>query len=217
MRSLAFVALLGTSITSTSLVGQSLTEHAAAAAGATIGTAAGKPLGTALGNIFGSVDKSTSKAATTTKAPKPANPAVSKPAAPSGTTTPVATVGIAPSAGGASIGGGGVAPTERGGGSHHSARRREAAVEAEPVIAPPVVPLAAEQVVKEPTEGEVASIKVGSTAGEMRAALGAPESSVSIPDDDGHLVEICQYWAKGAQIGTIRLDNGRVVSVQTAN
>ena len=53
MRSLALTALLGSFIASTSLVGQSLTEHAAAAAGATIGTAAGKPLGTALGEVFG--------------------------------------------------------------------------------------------------------------------------------------------------------------------
>ena len=70
---------------------------------------------------------------------------------------------------------------------------------------------------KEPTLSDVASIKVGATASEMRALLGTPESSVSIPDDDGHMVEICQYWAKGEQIGTIHLDNGRVVSVQTAN
>ena len=46
-------------------------------------------------------------------------------------------------------------------------------------------------------------------------ALGAPESTVSIPGDDGHLLEICQYWAKGEPVGTIRLDNGRVVSVQS--
>ena len=48
MRSLVLTALLG-SVAAASLLGQSLTEHAAAAAGATIGTAAGKPLGTALG------------------------------------------------------------------------------------------------------------------------------------------------------------------------
>jgi len=40
---------------------------------------------------------------------------------------------------------------------------------------------------------------------------------VSIPGDDGHLLEICQYWAKGEPVGTVRLDNGRVVSVQTNN
>jgi hypothetical protein len=72
-------------------------------------------------------------------------------------------------------------------------------------------------VIKEPSVEEVASIQVGATSSEMRAALGTPESRVSIPGDDGHLLEICQYWAKGEAIGTIRLDNGRVISFQTRN
>src|ERR1700733_3166249 len=67
MRSLAIIALLGSFVASTRLAAQSLPEHAAAAAGATIGTAAGKPLGTALGKVFGNVDKTASTAAT----PKP--------------------------------------------------------------------------------------------------------------------------------------------------
>jgi hypothetical protein len=208
MRSLALTALLGSFVATTCLVGQSLTEHAAAAAGATIGTAAGKPLGTALGSVFGSVDKSTSKAAT----PKTTNPAITKPAPPPATVAPTATVVIAPS------GGGGLDAGTGGAGSpHRSARRRHDPVEPEPLAAAPIVPVVAEPVIKEPTAEEVASIKVGASSGEMRQALGAPESLVSIPGDDGHLLEICQYWAKGEQIGTIRLDNGRVVSVQTSN
>src|ERR1700761_6637926 len=78
MRSLALTVLFGSFIATTSLIGQSLTEHAAAAAGATIGTAAGKPLGTALGKIFSDVDKSTT---TATTAPKSAKPLPAKPAA----------------------------------------------------------------------------------------------------------------------------------------
>jgi hypothetical protein len=85
------------------------------------------------------------------------------------------------------------------------------------VAAAPITPIIAVPVVKEPSPQEVASIKVGATDSELRKALGAPESMVSIPGDDGHLLEICQYWAKGEQIGTIRLDNGRVVSVQASN
>jgi len=201
MRSLALTAF-GTFIASIGLLGQSLTEHAAAAAGATIGTAAGKPLGTALGNIFNSVDKSTSKAATPAKTAKPA---VAKPAP---AAEPTASVAPAPATivGGGSVGGGDVGGgSPSGGGSSHRARRREA--REEPVAEAP----------KQPTVQEVASIKVGATAGELREALGAPESSVSVPDDDGHLRETFQYWANGTQIGTIRLDNGRVVSVQTSN
>jgi hypothetical protein len=224
MRSLALTALLGSFIASTSLVGQSLTEHAAAAAGATIGTAAGKPLGTALGKIFGDMDKTTSNAAT----PKTAKPAGTKSEAKIEATAP-ATLPTAtlPPAGGVVLGspsgsggGGGGGDVGGGGGtgasSHHSARRRELPIESESGAAVPTAPIVAEPVVKEPSVEEVASIQVGASSSELRA-LGAPESKVSIPGDDGHLLEICQYWAKGEPIGTIRLDNGRVISVQVRN
>src|ERR1700722_552322 len=97
MRSLAYTALLGSFIAA-GLPGQSLTEHAAAAAGATIGTAAGKPLGTSLGKIFGDVDKTTSTA-TTSKAAKPIVVKSAAPVAPEGTVH-TATVVMAPSGGG---------------------------------------------------------------------------------------------------------------------
>ncbi len=213
MRSLALTALLGSLVASTGLVAQSLTEHAAAAAGATIGTAAGKPLGTALGKVFGDVDKSTSTATT----PKTAKPVVIKPA-PASPPVSTAHAPVAPPLVG---GGDGSAGAGGGGSSHRSSRRRERIVETEAAasapITPVVAPVAAQAVVKELTVEDVASIKVGATAGELRAALGVPESRVSIPGDDGHLLEICQYWAKGEPVGTIRLDNGRVVSVQAQN
>ncbi len=207
MRSLALTALLGSFMASTSLVGQSLTEHAAAAAGATIGTSAGKPLGTALGAVFGTVDKSTSTAAN----PKTTKPVVIKPAP--------AAPSAAPSAAHQSVGvgGGDVAAGGSGGSAHHVARRK--ALPEEPRLEPVVTiaPVVEALVVKEPSAQDVAGIKVGATSNELRQALGAPESTVSIPGDDGHLLEICQYWAKGEQVGTIHLDNGRVVSVQSNN
>jgi hypothetical protein len=209
MRSLALIALLGSFVASTRLVAQSLTEHAAAAAGATIGTAAGKPLGTALGKVFGDLDKTASTAAT----PKP-KPVVAKPApvAPPQTTAHSSGAPLPLGAGDGSSDG---APT------HRSIRRGELPVQPEAAASAPVIPeiapLVSEPVVKEPTVEQVASIKVGATASELRSTLGAPESRVSIPGEDGHLLEICQYWAKGEPLGTIRLDNGRVVSVQTQN
>ncbi len=225
MRSLALTALLGSFVASTCVVGQSLTEHAAAAAGATIGTAAGKPLGSALGKIFGDVDTTASKAA----APKTAKPlgtdsAPAKPApiAPPQLADHASTPVVASGGGGGDtvVGGGGGGGD--GGTSHRSTRRREHPVDLEaavpaPVIPEPTVPVVAPPVVKEPTVEDVASIKVGATASELHAVLGPPESKVSIPGDDGHLLEICQYWAKGEPLGTIRLDNGRVVSVQAHN
>jgi hypothetical protein len=218
MRSLALTALLGSCIAATSLVGQSLTEHAAAAAGATIGTAAGKPLGTALGKVFGEVDKNASTAAT----PKTAKPVVvTKPAA---VAPPETTAHASAPVGGSSGGVGDVGGGSGGGGgsSHHSAHRKTEPDPLEPEVAPtvpaaPVEALVIVPVVKEPSAQDVASIQVGATFSELREALGAPESTVSIPGDDGHLLEICQYWAKGEPVGTIRLDNGRVVSVQANN
>jgi len=248
MRSLAFFAVLGTSIAVT-LTGQSLTEHAAAAAGATIGTAAGKPLGTALGKVFNDSDKVTTKAATpksTKPVAKPAEEATEHPgavvvspsgsgAAPSG----AGSIGIV-SGGGASVAGSAAKPSPSSGASgtpkatiaRRSSRRREAAVASESAPAPvahspfpaepavaaaPVTSLVIIPEVREPSAQDVANVRVGETAGEIRALLGTPESRVSIPGDDGHLLEICQYWAKGEPIGTVRLDNGRVVSIQLAN
>jgi hypothetical protein len=210
---LSFIGCIG-------LAGQSLTEHAAAAAGATVGTAAGKPLGTALGKVFGEVDKTTSKAA----GPKIAKPEPAKPVAVAPSTAP-SKVAEQPkgSAGGSGGGGGDVAGSGGGrvgksGSSLHSSRGSQAApvaaISVAPIIAEPII---AEPIRKEPTVEEVARIKVGATASELSTVLGAPESKVSIPGDDGHLLEICQYWAKGEPVGTVRLDNGRVVSVQANN
>jgi hypothetical protein len=210
---LSFIGCIG-------LAGQSLTEHAAAAAGATVGTAAGKPLGTALGKVFGEVDKTTSKAAgPKTAKPEPAKPvAVAAPAAPTkGAEHPKGSGG----GGGDVAGSGGGSRVSKSGSSRHASRGRELPVEAAPVAAISVAPIiaqpTAEPIRKEPTVEEVARIKVGATASELSTVLGAPESKVSIPGDDGHLLEICQYWAKGEPVGTVRLDNGRVVSVQPNN
>jgi hypothetical protein len=64
------------------------------------------------------------------------------------------------------------------------------------------------------TGKEFAFIHVGSTANEVLDALGPPSSRVVIPDDDGHLRESLQYWVKGSPMGTVRLDNGRVVRIE---
>ena len=211
MRSLVFVTL-GSFAAVSCLTAQALSEHAAAAAGATIGTAAGKPLGTALGKIFGDMNKQTSTAAGV-KAKKPVEPKVVK--AKPEETAPSRSASLAGAPSGGSFGAGG------GGGSaaapaHHGARRHETPEAFEPVAVPatPIVPVVSEPVVRQPTIDEVAAVKVGASSHDLETALGAPESRVSIPDDDGHLIEINQYWANGQPLGTIRLDNGRVVSVQ---
>ena len=204
MRSLATAGLLGSFLLVAGIQAQSLSEHAAAAAGATIGTAAGKPLSNAITKIFGQVDNDTKKAAAT-KADVKAQP---KSVAPTPTVAPAP----APSLG--------AQPADQPLATHSSpasgARRRsshgtsETTTASVPVIAIPVVPV--EPARKEPTVQELAAVKVGATANEVLAVLGPPESRVTIPDE-GHMLEICQYWARGKQLGTIRLDNGQVVTV----
>jgi len=223
MRSLTLITLFGSFIASTSLVGQSLTEHAAAAAGATIGTAAGKPLGGALGKVFGEVEKSPAPA------PKSTKPTAAKPepaGAPKATEHPAAADA---SSGGGGAGGnasagaaGGEAAAAGSADSAKPARSHRASNRKDLPAPPPATPIVAEPVVttpviKEPSAQDVASVRVGATSSELRQTLGTPESTVSIPGEDGHLLEIRQYWANGEPVGTVRLDNGRVVSVRPNN
>jgi hypothetical protein len=208
MRSLALITLLGSFIASTSLVGQSLTEHAAAAAGATIGTAAGKPLGGALGKVFGEVEKSPSTAAPKTAKPMAAKP---DPASP-----PKATEH--PSGAGSEAAAGGSADTAKTARPHRASNRKDLPAPPQPPATPIVAePVVTAPVIKEPSAQDVAGIRVGATSSELRETLGTPESTVSIPAEDGHLLEIRQYWAKGEPVGTVRLDNGRVVGVRPNN
>jgi len=65
------------------------------------------------------------------------------------------------------------------------------------------------------TGEEFRLIQVGATAKQVLEVLGPPSSRVTIPDDDGHLRESLQYRVKGSPMGTVRLDNGRVVQIET--
>lgn len=214
MRSLATIAGLGTLLLAAGAYGQTLSEHAAAAAGATIGTAAGKPVANALAGIMGQVDDATATAAKTGTKAKAV------------TTTTIAPEKFMPedtarqtnrggSPGAFSPGfGADVEPRDSDLPQRPQpvARRRPAPVRAVP--APAVAPAVVEQPVKEPSLEEVASVKLGTSEQDLFAVLGQPESRVIVPDDDGHMRESCQYWNKGKQLGTIRLDNGQVVRVE---
>jgi hypothetical protein len=79
-----------------------------------------------------------------------------------------------------------------------------------PITAAPI----SQPIIRVPTVEDLASIKVGTTESDLVTVLGQPASRVTIPDDDGHLREICQYWVNGRPLGTIRLDNGQVVTVE---
>jgi hypothetical protein len=118
---------------------------------------------------------------------------------------------------------------------HHSHTDEQSSADAEnkedtarkPATAPQVAPPTPAPVVptvqavppgppqKSLTGDEFQLIHSGSTAKEVMAVLGPPSSRIVIPDDDDHLRETLQYWVKGAPAATIRLDNGRVVKVET--
>ena len=213
MRSSVYFALIG-SLFIAGAHAQSLSEHAAAAAGATIGTAAGKPMSNAITKIFSNVDSAAGKAAKPTDVKAPAKEVTETKNTKNTAATPAP--GVAPTAG---FGGGGgrsrntqraSAPDPGPVGGSSTAPAAPAA-ETAPVVAVPEV------VVKEPTAEEFASVKVGATDKDMIALLGPPSSRLAIPDDDGHLRETCQYWSKGKPLGTIRLDNGQVVTVEASN
>lgn len=211
MRSLAIVLPAGL-LFAAGLHAQALTEHAAAAAGATIGTAAGKGLSNSMTKIFGDTDKQADKAANSRKPSKPvtdpetsAHKSPAQPAAGDAGRVPIEPT-----------------PFPAASQPHRRAPRPaapppEKAVAVSTVPNPTPLPQATpipEPVVKAPTLEQLTSIKVGATESDVLAALGQPSSRLTIPDDDGHLRETCQYWANGRMLGTIRLDNGQVVSVE---
>jgi hypothetical protein len=194
MRSLAPIALF---ILSSGMHAQSLAEHAAAAGGATIGTAAGKPMSNAITKIFGQVNTDAGKAA---KNPNPSKPLTKTVAETPAVKTPVASSST-PSAQPSSI-------------SHRRAYRTETVAHA-PEIAPTftIVPVEPPPTVKQATVEELALIKIGTSEKDLVEALGRPHSRITIPEE-GHMLETLQYRANGKPLGTIRLDNGQVVTIE---
>jgi len=203
MRLLAPIAIIGSLIVSSGIQAQSLSEHAAAAAGATIGTAAGKPLSNAITKIFGQVDSAAQNAAK--------NP--SKPLTKTTTETPAAKV---PALGTPTASGPAAAGDSSHGqpstGSRRRAPRSESAAYG-PVVAQPFAIVPVEPPAKQATAEELALIKIGTTEKDLIAALGPPTSRITIPDE-GHMLETYQYRANGKPLATIRLDNGQVVTIE---
>lgn len=175
---------------------QAIIEHAAAVAGATVGTAGGK----ALSNM---IDKTLSKAADVgadaATAKKPNNNA-----APNARATSSPQAEVPPAA----------TP------STPAATRRAR-------VARPPAPERTDQSLQQgfsvpvfaaappPSIEDFEKVKEGGARQDVFAALGTPSSHITIPDE-GHLVEILTYSDGRNRIGSVRLDNGQVVSVSTA-
>jgi len=201
----AFLAILISAAASA----QTLADHAAAAAGATIGTAAGKPISNSLTTIFGNVGEVTAAAAGSSAATK-------NTAKPPATTDPKADAKpLVPFEGGTSAepNAGGTAPASTAAplrAVRPSSRQRPAVARALPVSAFPTI---IQPPVKEPTVPELLAIQIGTARKDLETALGTPESHVTVPGDEGHLLESYQYWAHGRQLALVHLDNGQVVKI----
>jgi hypothetical protein len=189
--------------------GQVLVEHSAAAAGGTMGALAGKSVSQGLGAALTALDKAAAK---TAKA-KPAEPKTKEvTGGESSSVKPVSTTGTSaasfPAYGQATAGDG--MPASSGGVTRQNRPVAQYQPAAEP-LAPPVPP---PPPVHYTSREEVTAIQAGTSRGDVIAKLGPPASMVTIPDE-GHLVETFKYISGNNWIGTVRLDNGSVVKVDS--
>jgi len=185
---------------------QNLLEHAAAAAGATIGVGTGKLLSNGIDKILDKAAANGSNSATK-------QPATVRLPSPPGTTPPPA-MNSGPSVS-QSPDNTPSAPVSR---SRGRSRRPAAPIDPDkPVFAsdsPSYTPVpAAIYVPRAPSSEDFAKVKEGSTREEVKIALGTPASHIIIPDDDGHLIEILTYADLNRRVGSVRLDNGVVAAV----
>ncbi|MFZ5928240.1 MAG: hypothetical protein ACOYX1_12415 [Acidobacteriota bacterium] len=67
----------------------------------------------------------------------------------------------------------------------------------------------------EPTPEALEKLAVGTPAEELEAKLGLPAFRVVVPEE-GRLVEIYQYSAKGRDVGSVRVVDGKVAEVRPA-
>ena len=182
--------LVGTGLMVASAVfAQNLTEYSAAAAGGTAGGAGGKSVSDSVNRVLGKVASTTAKAADKKPATAPE-------------LTNVTIRSVAPAQ---------VEPLPVGGATSRKrapVSRRLQAVKVAPPVAPPTVSR------PEPAVEDVEKVTVGMKRSELMAKLGEPASKILIPDEGG-LVEIYSYTAKGQVLGSVRLTNGSVVSVKT--
>jgi len=59
-------------------------------------------------------------------------------------------------------------------------------------------------------------MQVGASRNDLLTRLGSPSSRIVMPEDGG-LVEVYTYRANGTKVGSVRLLNGSVTEVQSAN
>lgn len=176
--------------------GQAIAEHAAAAAGSSMGVLAGKPASKALHKVKTNLDQAAKSDKTATKpdAPK-ASKSTAAHAAPAPSADPFP-VQMPPA----------VPRTRRHQRSAPAAISRERDY-VEEVKQPETAAVSARP--------DFSKVQQGMERARVLAVLGEPASRITIPDE-GHLLEIFRFSAGSLWLGTVRLDNGAVVQVETA-
>ena len=185
---------VGVLLSASLLSGQALTDHAAAIAGATAGVAGARALRDPLTRILQSASEINTPAPPSKNAALTAYPTASTPTQPP---PPAFTPSPSP------------AP----------AWRRGSRGEVRPVLAATQQIFAAYESAPSAspvTTDQLRAVASGATRAEVVAHLGVPSGRISM-DDNGHLVEILQYSARGSRVGSVRCRDGRVESVNTAD
>jgi hypothetical protein len=177
---------------------QNLTEFGAVAAGSAIGGAGGKPVSDSITAIFGKVDHQAAKAAA--KEPKEKQ-------------TEAASLKVAPGMPASDPGGVPLPPEPRKRAAAPSLPIAQMTVPEEalqtltladvaPVLPPPLVM----------SPEDFRSVSNGMTRADV-LKFGAPAGKITM-FEDGHLVEVYSYRQNGEKIGTLRLTDGAVSSIQ---
>jgi len=185
-------------------LGQSLTDHAAAIAGASAGVAGGRVVSDALSRVLQSASDATGTAA--------AEPTNGKTGRGSKDNTPVLAgpwAGVPAGASAAPVftpGDSGPAPQASAG---HPSRGGSGPAPGQPVYYRAV---SAEPSIASVTPAELRGVSPGTKRDDVIGKVGLPYAQITM-DDDGHLVQILEYGANGNRVGSVRCSDGRVESV----
>ena len=191
-------------------LGQSLTDHAAAIAGASAGVAGGRVVSDALSRVLESASDATGTAAEAKKPEskktdnRPARGTPAKNGSVAASSSPASPAFAAASPGFAASA---PAPPAARPWRGPSADRAVASSGLPAVVhfdVPPAPPAV--------TSAQLRAIAVGVSRADVVGKVGIPAARITM-DDDGHLVEILEYTANGNRVGSVRCSDGRVESV----
>lgn len=190
---LTAVVVLGMGVASA----QAMLEHGLAAAGGSAAGVAGKGVSTGLDKVFKKLDEAAKSTPTQPAAKKSGKPVKTQADPPyvlpiAGPSTPPPFVAF-PAKGGSNDPKD--APSALTGTPHRAVTKR---------AEPPAPKITAE---------DIAAITIGTRKEELYAKVGRPSATMVIPDGD-RLVEVLSYATRSQYLGSIRVDNGAVISVK---